>query len=91
MSQFLSGFGAYALIPLAYTYFADFCSDKYRQRGVVFVNSGWYHFVTNKYRGLSTILLGVLYLLETHWSFYLLYFLVIPFFVISVALSFFLL
>jgi MFS family permease len=41
LSQFCAGFGAYAFIPLAYTYFADFCSDKYRQKGVVFVNSGW--------------------------------------------------
>ena len=41
VSQFLGGFGAYSLIPLTYTILSDFCSDRYRQIGVVFVNSAW--------------------------------------------------
>ena len=45
VSQFLCGFGAYSLIPLAYAILSDLCSDKYRQKGVVFVNSGWYIFI----------------------------------------------
>ena len=41
LSQLLGGFGAYALIPLTYTILSDLCSDKYRQKGIVFVNSAW--------------------------------------------------
>lgn len=41
VSQFLGGFGAYSLIPLTYTILSDLCSDRYRQMGVVFVNSAW--------------------------------------------------
>ncbi len=42
ISQFLTGFGAYSLLPLTYTILSDLCSDSYRQKGVVFVNSAWY-------------------------------------------------
>lgn len=41
VSQFLSGFGAFSLVPLTYTILADLCSDRYRQKGIVFVNSAW--------------------------------------------------
>ncbi len=88
VSQFLGGFGAYSLVPLTYTILSDFCSDKYRQKGVVFVNSAWYKLFNS--RGLSTAGLGVLYMYETHWSIYLLYYLIIPSFAISALLFFFL-
>jgi hypothetical protein len=41
VSQFLGGFGAFSLIPLSLSIMSDFCSDRLRQKGVVFVNSAW--------------------------------------------------
>lgn len=40
-AQFCGGFGAYAIVTLSYTLLSDFCSDKFRPRAVVIVNSAW--------------------------------------------------
>jgi hypothetical protein len=64
MSQFLGGFGAYALVTLSYTFLYDFCSDQYRPKAVVIVNAAW---------SVSTIGLGVSYLLAINWMNFLIY------------------
>ncbi len=42
LAQFCGGFGAYAIVTLSYTLLSDFCSDSFRPRAVVIVNSAWY-------------------------------------------------
>jgi MFS family permease len=76
-AQFLGGFGAYALVALSYTLLYDFCSDKYRPNAVVIVNTAW---------SVSTIGLGVSYLLEINWLNFLLYVVLIPLFIVSVSM-----
>lgn len=44
VSQFCGGFGAYAIVTLSYTLLSDFCSDSFRPKAVVIVNSAWYFF-----------------------------------------------
>jgi len=77
ISQFCGGFGAYAIVTLSYTLLSDFCSDAYRPRAVVIINSAW---------GFSTLALGALYLLKINWMPFLLYLVLIPLFVITVIM-----
>jgi MFS family permease len=41
-AQFCGGFGAYAIVTLSYTLLSDFCSETFRPKAVVIVNSAWY-------------------------------------------------
>jgi MFS family permease len=77
MSQFFGGFGAYALVTLSYTLLYDFCSDQYRPKAVVIVNAAW---------SVSTIGLGVSYLLAINWMNFLIYIVLIPLIVVSVGM-----
>lgn len=77
LAQFFGGFGAYSLIPVIYALLSDFCSDKLRQQGVVYVNSAM---------GVATLTLGLMYVFHTNWSIFLLYGIIIPLFFISCAI-----
>ncbi len=41
VSQFLQGFGASSIIPLSYAFLSDYCSDKFKPRAVIIVNTAW--------------------------------------------------
>ena len=78
----MGGFGAYAIVTLSYTLLSDFCSDKYRPKAVVIVNSAW---------AVSTIALGVFYLLEINWMNFLIYMVLLPLVALIVVMYKFLL
>ncbi len=77
MSQFFGGFGAYALVTISYTLLYDFCSDQYRPNALVMVDAAW---------SVSTIGLGVSYLLAINWMNFLIYIVLIPLTVVSVGM-----
>ena len=77
IAQFLGGFGAYALVTLSYTLLYDFCSDLYRPKAVIIVNAAW---------SVSTVGLGVSYLLEINWLNFLLYIVLIPLVIVAVGM-----
>ena len=39
--QFIAGFGVFPLISLAYALLSDFCSDSFKPRAVIIVNTAW--------------------------------------------------
>jgi MFS family permease len=41
VSQFLQGFGASSILPLSYAFLSDYCSDKFKPRAVIIVNTAW--------------------------------------------------
>ncbi len=77
IAQFFGGFGAYALVTLSYTLLYDFCSDQYRPKAVVIVNAAW---------SVSTVGLGVSYLLEINWLNFLLYIVLVPLVIVAVGM-----
>ncbi len=42
IAQFVQGFGTSAMLSLSYAFLADYCSDRFKPRAVIFVNSAWY-------------------------------------------------
>lgn len=74
IAQFCGGFGAYAIVTLSYTLLSDFCSDTFRPKAIVFVNSAW---------GISTLTMGIVYLLKLDWFYFLLYVTIIPLILVS--------
>ena len=75
LSQLMGGFGAYALVTLSYILLSDFCSDKFRPKAMVAINSAW---------GLSTFLLGLFYELKLDWLYYLLFCVMVPLITVSI-------
>ena len=75
-AQFCGGFGAYAIYTLTYALISDF-GISFKPIAVVFVNSSSI---------ISTLLLGVFYLIKMNWFSFLLYMNLIPLCVISFIL-----
>lgn len=82
VAQFIQGFGISSIVTLSYAFLTDFLSDKLKPRAVIIVNTAW---------SFSTFLLGVFYLIELQWYFFILFMMLIPLMAIGVLFYFFLL
>ena len=76
LGQLLLGFGGYSLFVLSCILLTDFCSDKFRQRGIIMINASAYAFIL--FSGLSLVALGTFYLKNVSWLQFLSTFILIP-------------